>query len=151
MNKSPQSLQDLALIQVIKKMLRDASDLSFRLGVDIYLYNFPGFHEIKKNSYVNIINKKVEFLVTKDKRIAARGIECISTILTKSLAKRLFNHFLPHSFGFTMHEDETGIFYYEECTLPYHFVQECMTTLEDPIKWSSRALLKGRYFCLWDD
>jgi hypothetical protein len=145
----PEKLQDLALIRTVKKMLQEASKLSFRLGIDIYLYNSLGFREIKKYDYVNVINEKIKFLITGDNRIATDGIEFLSTILFRNQALQLFNYFSQR--GLTVHEDRTGIFYYEEDTLPYYFVKNRMTTSDDPIKWSTRVLTKGRYFNLWDD
>jgi len=145
----PEKLQDLALIQSVKKMLKEASELSFRLGIDIYLYNFLKYREIKKYEYVNIINKKVKFLITDDNRIATDGIECLSIILSKNQALRLFNYFSQQ--GLHVHEDETGIYYYEENTLPYYSVKDQMNTSEDPIKWSPHIFIIGKYFNQWND
>lgn len=145
---NPERLTDLALIRTVKKMLQEASKLSFRLGIDIYLYNLPKFREIKKYDFVKVINEEIKFLVTEDNRLATDGIEYLSATLSKNQAIQLFNYFSQR--GLTVHENETGIFYYEEDTLSYYSIKDKMTTSEDPIKWSTRVLTKGRYFNLWD-
>ncbi|HXP51175.1 MAG TPA: hypothetical protein VN922_14550 [Bacteroidia bacterium] len=148
--ENPRPLRKIAFVQTIKKMLQDASKLSFRLGTDIHIYNSPGFREIRKTAYVNIINEKIKFLVTTDDRIAIDGIDSLSSIFPKDIAFRFFNILIQH-YGLLARMDETGICYYEKDTLSYYSIKNKMITSEDPIKWTGRALIKGRYFNLWDD
>jgi len=147
--ENPRPLRKIAFIQTLKKILQDASQLSFRLGADIYIYNSPGFREIRKSACINVINEKIKFLVTTDNRIAIDEIDCLSAIFSKKVAFQFFDMLIQC--GLPARMDETGVYYYERDALPYYSIKDKMITSEDPIKWTGRALIKGRYFNLWDD
>jgi hypothetical protein len=138
-------LQDLALPHVIDKVLRDASKLSLRLGIDVYFYNFPGYREIKKCSSINFIDKEIKFFVTMDDRIAINGAECLSAILFPNEVTECFKEF--QQMGLTIFKDKTGIYYFERDLLPYHFIKEHIVTFDDMSKWRLRDWIK--YFDLW--
>ena len=138
-------LQDLALPHVIDKVLRDASKLSLRLGIDVYVYNFPGYRKIKKSSSIDFVDERIEFFITKDNRIVIKGAECLSAVFLADRAARTFKRF--QQIGLTISKDISGIYYFEKELLPYNVIKGNMETFGDTSKWRTKDWLI--YFNLW--
>src|SRR5215467_6953174 len=140
-------LQDLALPHVVDKVLREASKLSLRLGIEIYFYNSSGYREIKKLSSIDFVDKKIPFLVMDDGRIAVKGTECLSAILPENQALKYFK-FLDKGIGLTVHKDKSGLYYYEKRLPPYNIIKEHMTNFGNMSQWTDTIWTE--YFNLWE-
>lgn len=129
-----EKLEDLATPFALDRVLRDASKLSLRLGVNVYIYNFADHRTIKKFSCIDFIDKKIDFAITKDNRIAAEGADRLSGIILKDKAIKYFKRF--QELGLNIFKDKSGIYYFEKEILPYHILKRNMTTFKDISRWN---------------
>ena len=145
LNNKVERLQDLALPHAVDKLLRDASKLSLRTCVDVYIYNFSGHRKIKKVTSIDFIDEKINFLVMDDDRIAIKGAECLSAVLPEYHVMHYLRDF--RRLDLPMYKDKTGLYYYEKKLLPYNILKDNLTTFSDTSRWSDNDWAK--YYSLW--
>jgi len=141
------SLQDITLPVVFDNILRNAAKISLRLGINVYFYNFDGYLDVAKTDRINFLDEEIDFYIMKDGRIAVRGVERLSLVLTRKHMMIYFRQF--HKFKLPVQIDNSGIYYYEKSMLPYNVIQGKLCTFGDPSTWSRTK--NNYYWSLWRD